>query len=136
VAAIKLYVTIDRSWRSAGALRTRLRSIIALPRNADPPSSTRSGETEQAVSVAMDATIPLIEPDLATARILVAERWDICTCGERELHTSHTVDCVVKQMYGKCGDTGWHNYCTCRALSSAASIEGHWKIFSPSLPGQ
>jgi len=89
VAATKLYVAIDRSWRLAGALRTRLHSIITLPWNADWPSSTRNGETDERVSVATDATKPLSEPDLATAPILVAKWWDICTCAQREVHIIH-----------------------------------------------
>jgi len=89
VAAIKLYLTIQRSWRLAGALQNRLHSISSLPWNADRPLSTQNDGAEQGVSVAMHATKPLSELDLATARILVAERWDTHTCAQRELHIIH-----------------------------------------------
>mmetsp|Transcript_88608 Transcript_88608/g.153817 ORF Transcript_88608/g.153817 Transcript_88608/m.153817 type:complete len:110 (-) Transcript_88608:111-440(-) len=88
-AAIKLDVAIDRNWRSAGTLRTRLGCILALPWNADRPCSTRNGQTKQVEPVVMDTTVPLTEPDLDSARILVAERWDMCNSAHREFHIIH-----------------------------------------------
>mmetsp|Transcript_61248 Transcript_61248/g.109250 ORF Transcript_61248/g.109250 Transcript_61248/m.109250 type:complete len:98 (+) Transcript_61248:262-555(+) len=75
-AAIKLYLAIDRRWRSAGA---RLHSIIAWPWHADrTPRNTLVGADQRPSEIIEPAEL-LTEPDLATARIIVAERWDTHT---------------------------------------------------------
>jgi len=87
-AAIKLYLAVDRNWRSSGALHDRLSSIISSPLLLDRPSSTRIGGTDLRVSITIDTTDLPAEPGLASGSA-VAEQWDTHTCAQKELHIIH-----------------------------------------------
>ena len=87
-SAIRLYVAIDRSWRSAGTLQAKLHCIIAAPWSAGRPSSAGSSKPK-AKLVAADSTVSLTGLNLASTQSLVTERWDMCDTAQRELHIIH-----------------------------------------------